>query len=122
MNLLKRKLDFWTLLKYLAVAFIFFIIAFIESTPSIYALAPFTVFLDLGYSVIISSILLLLSFLVIGKIGLIPTATIVIVVLSVARGIYKKFNVKPKYQSIGLLALALLVFVFMGDTKTLISY
>ena len=80
---LKSKFDYKNVLSYLTVLCLFLIFSSIEKNIYPYPIAVYGALLFIGASPFITPILLILSFLVIGKMGLILSVSISAVFLSI---------------------------------------
>ncbi len=74
-----------------------------------------------GSSLITTPILFIFSFLLSGSVGLIGSAFISAFTLCIITALYRKFNSHSKYETCIYVAVSLLGFVFLGDTKSQID-
>lgn len=115
---LKSKFDYKNVLSYITVLCLFLIFSSIEKDIYPYPIAVYGALLFIGASPFITPILLILSFLVIGKTGLILSVSISAVFLSIVFLIYKRFDFKVRYELAVFVLLSMLGYIFLGDTTT----
>lgn len=116
MKRLKGSLDYRVVLRYLAVFFCFLFFNNVERQVVPYSVAIFVSVMAEGGSLIVTPILLLLSFLVLGNVYLCPAVAVICFTFIVVCAVYRKFNIKSRYEYIAYLAVSLLFYLFLGDT------
>ena len=116
----KSSLNFTTTLEYCLIFVLFLIFNKLEKTIYPYSVAIFVSAIGLGTPIIISSFLFLASFFVLGKIGLLASACIVVFFYCILSLIYKRSKIKVGFLFSALTIIAMLGFVFIGDTNVFI--
>lgn len=110
------KRDYKSVLLHLFLLLIFILFNNVESEYSVFSVAIFAVAISLGSSLFITPILFLLSFIVLGKMGMLASMAISVGVLLIVLFIYKGFENTPKYEMPALIVLALVGYALLGDT------
>lgn len=116
---IKSKFDYKNLLSYLTVLCLFLIFCSVEKDIYPYPIAVYGALLYVGASPFITPILLILSFLVIGKTGLILSVSISAFSLSLVFLFYKRFDFKVRYELSVYVLLSMIGYIFLGDTKVI---
>ncbi len=116
MKIKKLRVDYTVVLKYLIYFCLLMIFGNLERDFSLYSASIYATMLALGGSVIISSILFLSTFLIMGKIGLIPASGIICALFAIIVTIYKSKKNRPKLEFTAFMLVGMLGFVFLGDT------
>ena len=122
MKPLFSKVNFSKIFIYPILGFAFIIFSFLDGEISLYSTALYAVSLELGASIIFTPLIFMGCFLITGKFGLLLSASIPALLLSITTLIYKKFKCYPKYETALFVALSVIAFIFIGDTTTFISY
>ncbi len=117
---LKNKISYQAVLKYLCVFALFLLFAKLESTVLPYNSAILVASLYLGCNLIITPVLYLCSFLVLGKVGLLGAGGVTVLVFFIISLIYHKVKRKPIFLYSAFTAIAMLGFVLLGDNTTTI--
>ncbi len=112
-----KNYDYLTVFKYLFILLTFIIFNNLEKEVLPYSSAIFTACLVLGSSIFTTSILYILSFLILGEVGLLGASGIFILVLSPIAFIYRKFKVKSYAEFLAYTLVGLLGFLFLGSTN-----
>ncbi len=115
MKLLK-KIDYLSVIKYALLLCAFLVFNKLERTVYPYSVAIFTAVMTLGGNLFITPIVFLCSFLILGEVGLLASASLPCVFFCGTLLIYKKFTVKPRYEAVAYAALCMLLYVFLGNT------
>ncbi len=121
MKKIKAKLDYKTVFRYVLLFFAFTVLNKLEQTVYPYSLALASVSFTFGYSLFITPILFLSSFLVVGQIGYFASLSIAIVFLIIVNLIYKKTGANLRYETVLFTALSLVSFIILGNTQFHIS-
>ena len=122
MKKFSKALDYLTIIKYSFIFFLFLIFNNLEKDVLPYSTAIFITAISLDYSVFPTSALFLLSFLVLNKVGLIPSMAIVVTIFIIVFAVYKKYKIRIRFEFIAYTALSLIGFILLGDTNTEILY
>lgn len=122
MKILKKSTDYTLVLRGCFFLFCCIIFNHLEKTVLPYSTAIYVCALYLGSPIISFSILYLLSFLVLGKVGLLASAGIVCLVMSISALVHRKTNTKPSITFSFYSIVALLGFVILGDTNKQIDF
>ncbi len=112
-----KKIDYFSVLKYFSVFSLFLIFAKLEKPVLPYSVAVYVSSVALGGNLIITPLLFLTSFLVLGEPGLLATATLPILIFTPLILIYKKYNVKLRYEVLAFSVLSMLTYIFLGNTS-----
>lgn len=116
----KFSFDYVTSIKYALLFLIMIVFGNLEKDFSIYNSAIFVMALALGSNVITTTIFYLATYLIMGKIGLLPATSIIATFFAVIICIYRKKRIKPKIELSAYMIIALIGYVFLGDTTTFI--
>lgn len=111
-----KSLDYLSVIKYAFILFCFLVFANLENTALPYSSGIFVSALANGSSIIITSLLYLLSFILVGTPGLLGSQAIVCLLFLIITLIYRKFKVKTRFEMSAYLLVGMLGFVFLGDT------
>ena len=111
-----KRLDFFDLLSYAVVLVVFMIFNSLETQVLPYSVAVFTAVIIEGGSLIFTPLIFLLAFLLQGAVGLMGSAAISALLLTVIVAIYRKCSHPPRYEILCFLALSLLGFILLGNT------
>ena len=111
-----KRLDFISVLSYLVILVVFMLFNRIENQVLPYSVAVFTAVIVQGGSLIVTPLIFLLSFVIQGAFGLLGSASICAVTLSIIIAIYRKYSHYPKYEILCFLSLSLLGFILLGST------
>ena len=112
-----KNLDYPSLCKYLLVFFLFAVFNCLELNVMPYSTAILGAVLSEGCGIIVSSLLFISSFLVSGKVGLLGSASVSAIMLAIIFAIHRKTKTPAKYATCIYVAVSLLGFIFLGDTK-----
>ncbi len=113
-----KSLDYFLVIKYICFFALCLVLNNIEKEIYPYSIALLSTFLFEGGSIIFSPLLFLASFLFVGKVGLLGAGGIACLTLSLFVCIYRKLNLKVRVEICAFVALSLLGYIFLGDTKT----
>ncbi len=116
-----KSVDYISVIKYCFILFCFLVFSNLESTFFPYSSGIYVAVLANGGAIIITSILYLLSFILIGSPGLLGSQAIVCLFFMIITFIYRKFNVKSRFEMSAYLFVGMLGFVFLGDTSRYFS-
>ena len=122
MKRLKNSLDCVNVLGYLTMFFCFLIFNMLEKSVLPYSTAVLTSALALNASPFTSAILYLLSFLVLGEVGLLASSGITAVVMITVTFIYKKTSIKIGVGFATYTLIALSGFIILGNTAVQILF
>lgn len=111
-----KSLDYISVIKYIFIFIFFLLFNNLERTILPYSASIFTAVLVCGGSMFLTPVLFILSFVIQGQFGLIPSCAIIAVVITTSIAFYRKFGVKPKYEILVFLGLSFLGFIFLGST------
>lgn len=112
-----KRHDYVSVLKYLTIFLFFIIFNRIEKDTFPYSIAILSTALVEGCSILITPLLLLLSFIVCGATGLLLSGLICSLILIVIMLIYKKSGRTPKHETCAYVAVSLVGFMLLGDTS-----
>ncbi len=121
MKLKKMRMDYLTVVKYLILFVALMIFGSLEKDFTLYSTSIYVTSLTLGSGVIVSSILYLCTFLIMGKVGLIAAASIVCGFFAIILAIYKSKKTRPRIEFSAYVIIGMLGFIFLGDTSTFVS-
>ncbi|MBQ9734514.1 MAG: SpoIIE family protein phosphatase [Clostridia bacterium] len=121
MKNLKNFTDVSVVSKYALLLIFFLAFNNLENDIYPYSCAVLVSALSLGASVISAPILYISSFLILGEVGLLGQAAASSVILSLITAIYSKCQVKIKYETPLYTLIAMLPFIFLGNTYIQIS-
>ena len=116
MKSFKSNFDYAKVLKYAALLFTFTAFNCLEKQIAPYSAAPFFATLAGGSSLITTPLLFLTSFLLCGEPGLIGAGGIISLIGVFVTLIYRKMNIKLKFQPVIFVFLAMVAYVFLGNT------
>ena len=122
MKRLVKSLDYVKVIKYLFVFLSFLLFNSIELQPFLYSAAPLAATLSHGASPIITSLIFICSFVVLGRPGLLGSAAICAAVLVIINAVHKHYKQPPKFAACAYVFLSLIGFIFLGDTLTQIPF
>ena len=117
-----RSLDFFNVFKYSFLFLIFLTFNNLETEILPYSSAVLTATLSQGGSLFISPLIFILSFLIVGKNGLLASAGIFALIMTITTAIYRKFKKKLHFESLAYSLIGLLGFIFLGDTTIQIDF
>lgn len=118
----KNRIDYITVLKYLAVFLLFMLFSFVENTQAVYSVSFLAVILEFNLSLIFTPILFLASFLVTGETGLLLSVIFPAIILPSVNYIYRRFKYKPTFETALFCALSTIGFVVFGNTNYQIDF
>jgi len=113
-----KSLDYIAVIKYICYFALFLLFNNIESNVYPYSIALLAVLLFEGASIIATPILFLSAFILTGNVGLLGSGAISAGILLLIACLYKKFNGKIRFEICAYVALSLLGYVFLGDSKS----
>ncbi len=119
---LKKSLDYISLLLYLSIFFTFLLFNSLDLDKSPFSTALLSTYLALGTNVLITPVLYILSFIVLGNTGLTASAGIAVVVMFICTLIYRKTRLNKYYVFILYTAVSLIGYVFIGNTLTQVDF
>ncbi len=117
----KRNFDFLTIIKYAFILFSFLVFNKLESNVFPYSLSLYIAFLYGGASLIVTPLLFISSFLIVGNTGLLISMASASVIFIIAFILFRRFKINAKYYLVAICALSLTVFLIIGDTNYQIS-
>ncbi len=117
-----RRFDYAVVIKYLVLTLGFLLFSKLESEASIYSASLFAVSLSFGCSLILTPLLFLGCFFVLGKTGLLLSALAPALFLPAVFFIYRRLRAKPSFETVFYTVVSLAVFVFLGDTARAIPF
>lgn len=120
MKLLKYTPDYISVLKYSFVTALFIIFNRLEQSVMPYSIFILLHALNNGYSLIITPILHVASFLILSNTGLTAVSAISSVFFVIVTLLNKKFRHKASYELTAYTLIAMLSFIILGDTNTVI--
>ncbi len=112
----RKNFDFITVFKYLFILFIFIIFNNLEREILPYSSAILSACLLLGASLVSTPLLYILSFLVLGEVGLLGASGIFSLVIVPIAYVYRRFKVKSYIEFLAYTLVGLLGFLFLGST------
>lgn len=113
-----KKVDYFSVLSYAVLFSLFTVFGKLEEQVYPYSIALFTTAVTLGANPFITPIVFLSSFLVVGEVGLLASASLPCVLFMAIIPIYKKAKVTPRAEVVAFTALSTLLFVFLGNTTS----
>lgn len=116
MKTFRNNFDFVLVTKYAALLFAFLIFNGIEQKVLPYSAAVLVAALSQGASLIITPLLFIASFLILGAPGLLGSAAIFAGLFVIIICIYRRFNTAAGYELTLYSIVGILGFVFLGDT------
>lgn len=120
MKSLKKRYDFVSVAKYTFIFFLFLVFNNLEKQILPYSSAILTTCLMFNCSIFLTPLLFLFSFIVMGETGFLGTCAIFILLICPIILIYKKFDIKPKFEFVAFTLIGLLGFVFLGNANRFI--
>lgn len=121
MKKFKKTFDYINIIKYIVVLFLFIITNFLESEVLPYSTSIYSSLLCLNLSYFSTSIFFLLSFILVGRPGLIASSAISVGVFFIISLIKLKFRTKKHIEYVFYTAISMLGFIFLGDTSIQIN-
>ncbi len=113
-----HKFDYLTFAKYLTTFALFTLFNKLETDVMPYSVAVLATALSLGCSPLLTPLLFLLSFFILGESGLLLSALISSVILSIITVIYKKCNIPLRFEVIAYTLVSLVGFLLLGNTNS----
>ncbi len=111
-----KNLDFVCVCKYAIITLLFYVFNNLETEVFPYSSAILIACLLFNCSLVITPILYLGTFIICGKVGLLASAAIFILVILPIVCVYKSFKTKTHYEFVAYTFIGLLGFVFLGNT------
>ncbi len=111
-----NRLDYTSVVKYLIIFFFFIIFNKVEKQVLPYSVAILATALCEGCSLIITPVLYILSFLVLGETGLILSVVISALILSLVAFIYERCHIRLRFELTAYTLISLVAFIFLGNT------
>lgn len=121
MKYLRKNFDYVLVFKHFTLTVIFMFFNCLENQILPYSTAIFTTALLLGSSLLITPLCFLLSFVLLGDVGLLGANGIFILVITPISLIYKKFNMKSFFEFALFNFVGMLGFIFIGSSTTFIN-
>ena len=118
MKVKTKRFDYITFIKYSLALLSFLIFNNLEKQVLPYSSALLVALLILDFSIILTPLLYLISFLIINQIGFLTCGAIFIGVIIPIVCIYKRFNITSFFEYIAFTLVGMLGFVFIGNTVT----
>lgn len=117
MKKIKATFDYINIIKYLIILFLFTITNFLENEVQPYSTSMYSSLLCLDFPLFSTSIFFLLSFIIVGRPGLIAGSAISVGVFLLISLIKLKFRAKKYIEYVFYTAISMLGFIFLGDTS-----
>lgn len=112
-----KSLDYINVIKYILIFTLFLCLNKLEKEVYPYSTSLYSSFLAIGGNFISTSIIYLLSFIIIGRPGLLASGGIVFASFLLITLIRFKFKSKKGYEYVLYTAISLVGFIFLGDTE-----
>ena len=116
MKTFRSNFDYINVLSHIALFVCFTVFNCLEQEVLPYSTAIYVTALSLGCSIIISSLSYLASFLFLSNPGLLGAGFICAVVFTIVTLIYKKCNIKMRFEAVAFTIIGLTGFIFLGNT------
>ena len=111
-----KSIDYLMVINYAFVFFCFLVFSHLEKTVLPYSAGVYVTCIAQGCSIIFTSLLYLLSFVLTGNYGLLGSQAILCLLFMLITFLYRKFKVKFRLETSAYLVAGLLGFIFLGDT------
>ena len=111
----RKKTDFNSVLRHVALFAVFAVISCIYKSPNVYSVAVYSAALYTGASPIILPVLFLLPYVILGEFGIIYPAAVSAIFLSLVFLFYACFRVKIRYEILLFTAISLIGYFIIGN-------